>query len=127
MGNEERRRVPTSRDVARLAGVSQSAVSLVFSGKDTGRVTEATRKAILSVADELGYRPNASARALKLGTQRLFFSSVFFKKIFGKKRCNKILFQCGNGLWEQVVQNISPGFVLSAEFHLNGIFLIGRL
>lgn len=76
MGNEERRRMPTSRDVARMAGVSQSAVSLVFSGKDAGRVTEATRNAILSAADELGYRPNASARALKLGTHRLIALAV---------------------------------------------------
>ena len=36
----------TSVDVARCAGVSQSTVSLVFSGKGTGRVSEATQERV---------------------------------------------------------------------------------
>ena len=36
----------TSVDVARRAGVSQSTVSLVFSGKGQGRVSEATQDAV---------------------------------------------------------------------------------
>ncbi|WP_224796448.1 LacI family DNA-binding transcriptional regulator [Pandoraea sputorum] len=62
---------PTSRDVARLAGVSQSTVSLVFGGKAEGRVTPERREQILQAAQTLGYRPNSSARGLKLGTQKL--------------------------------------------------------
>lgn len=62
----------TSLDVARQAGVSQSTVSLVFSGKDGGRVTPERKQAVLDAAEQLGYRPNSSARGLKLGTQRLF-------------------------------------------------------
>jgi LacI family transcriptional regulator, repressor for deo operon, udp, cdd, tsx, nupC, and nupG len=54
--------------VARRAGVSQTTVSLVLSGKATGRVSTATAEAVRRAARELGYRPNAAARALRSGT-----------------------------------------------------------
>jgi DNA-binding LacI/PurR family transcriptional regulator len=60
----------TSVDVAERAGVSQSTVSLVFSGKGRGRVSEATAERVRRVARELGYRPNAAAQALRLGASR---------------------------------------------------------
>ncbi|WP_460808096.1 LacI family DNA-binding transcriptional regulator [Micromonospora zhanjiangensis] len=55
-------------EIARRAGVSRSTVSYVLSGKRT--VSEATRRRIQAVIDELDYRPNASARALKEGRTR---------------------------------------------------------
>jgi DNA-binding LacI/PurR family transcriptional regulator len=60
----------TSVDVARRAGVSQSTVSLVFSGKGQGRVSEATQDEVRRCARELGYRPNVAAQALRLGSSR---------------------------------------------------------
>ena len=60
----------TSVDVARHAGVSQSTVSLVFSGKAAGRISARTEAAVRAAAEELGYRPNAAARALKTGAAR---------------------------------------------------------
>jgi DNA-binding LacI/PurR family transcriptional regulator len=60
----------TSVDVAECAGVSQSTVSLVFSGKGQGRVSEATQEHVRRCARELGYRPNVAAQALRLGTSR---------------------------------------------------------
>jgi len=60
----------TSVDVARRAGVSQSTVSLVFSGKGRGRVSPATQEHVRRCAQELGYRPNVAAQALRLGTSR---------------------------------------------------------
>jgi DNA-binding LacI/PurR family transcriptional regulator len=60
----------TSVDVARRAGVSQSTVSLVFSGKGRGRVSEATEENVRRCARELGYRPNVAAQALRLGSSR---------------------------------------------------------
>src|SRR5689334_18406686 len=62
---------PTSIDVARRAGVSQSAVSLVFGGKAAGRVGKLTQEAILQAARELGYRPNSAARTLRSGRSHL--------------------------------------------------------
>lgn len=63
-------RRPTSRDVARAAGVSQSTVSLVLAGKAEGRVKPATRQAVHEAARMLGYRPNLAARNLRLGRTR---------------------------------------------------------
>jgi DNA-binding LacI/PurR family transcriptional regulator len=55
-------------EIARRSGVSRSTVSYALSGKRT--VSEATRQRIQAVIDELGYRPNAAARALKEGRTR---------------------------------------------------------
>jgi|SRR5690625_1773083 len=52
----------TSRDVARLAGVSQSAVSRCFSPKAS--ISAKTREKVLAAARQLGYRPNTVARSL---------------------------------------------------------------
>ena len=52
----------TSYDVARLAGVSQSAVSRCF--KPAGSISEKTRQKVLAAAAELHYAPNAIARSL---------------------------------------------------------------
>lgn len=71
MSDDERSRGATSWDVAKLAGVSQSTVSLVLAGKAARRVRDETRAAVLQAAEELGYRPNSSARALKVGKQHL--------------------------------------------------------
>ncbi len=49
-------------EVARLAGVSQSTVSRVFT--PGANVSEKARRRVLEAAKELGYRPNALARGL---------------------------------------------------------------
>jgi LacI family repressor for deo operon, udp, cdd, tsx, nupC, and nupG len=67
---------PTSVDVARRAGVSQSAVSLVFGGKAVGRVGQQTQAAILQAARDLGYRPNSAARTLRSGRSHLIALAV---------------------------------------------------
>lgn len=55
----------TSIDVARRAGVSQSAVSRAFSRVPTqSGVSEKARKRIMEAAEALDYRPNAMARAM---------------------------------------------------------------
>src|SRR5260370_36973551 len=52
----------SSNDVAVLAGVSQSAVSRAFT--DGASVSNETRRKVMHAAEELGYRPNALARAV---------------------------------------------------------------
>jgi LacI family transcriptional regulator len=57
---------PTVRDVARLAGVSQSTVSRVLNHVQSPIVVrETTRQRILAAAEELGYQPNVYARSLR--------------------------------------------------------------
>jgi len=60
----------TSIDVAKRAGVSQSTVSLVLSGKGAGRISARTEAVVRAAADELGYRTNVAARALRMGSAR---------------------------------------------------------
>jgi LacI family transcriptional regulator len=56
---------PTSRDVARLAGVSHTAVSFVFNGRAEGNLSLATQERIRQAAAQLGYRPDPVARGLR--------------------------------------------------------------
>jgi LacI family transcriptional regulator, repressor for deo operon, udp, cdd, tsx, nupC, and nupG len=45
-------------------------VSLVLSGKGRGRISATTEAAVRRAAEELGYRPNVAARALRTGSAR---------------------------------------------------------
>ena len=67
----------TSVDVARAAGVSQSAVSRAFT--PGASVSHKTRDKIFAAARELGYQPNAIARSLI--TQRSGFVAVAMTEI----------------------------------------------
>ncbi|MFE5309942.1 LacI family DNA-binding transcriptional regulator [Isoptericola sp. NPDC056605] len=55
-------KMPTSADVAREAGVSQSTVSYVMSGKRP--ISPETRRRVQDAIDRLTYEPHAGARAL---------------------------------------------------------------
>ncbi len=67
----------TSRDLARLAGVSQSTVSRVLT--NSPRVNAETRAKVLKVLQEMNYTPNALARAMKTG--RTDTIGVFMSRI----------------------------------------------
>ena len=54
----------TITDVAKAAGVSNSAVSYALNGKPG--VSEKTRKRVLEVADSMGWKPNSAAKALSV-------------------------------------------------------------
>jgi len=66
----------TSVDVARRAGVSQSAVSLVLGGKANGRIGLKAQRAVRRAARDLGYRPNVAAQILRSGQSRLLVLAV---------------------------------------------------
>ena len=59
----------TSQDVAKLAGVSQSAVSRVFT--PGASVSKKMADKVNQAANELGYRPNVLARSLITGNSRI--------------------------------------------------------
>lgn len=60
--------MPTLADVAREAGVSHVAASVVLNGAKSGTRTSAeTRARVIAAAELLRYRPNATARALAHG------------------------------------------------------------
>ena len=59
----------TAEQVARHAGVSQSAVSRVFTPGASASANTVRR--VQEAAAELGYRPNVLARSLKAGRSRM--------------------------------------------------------
>lgn len=66
-----KRSVPTSADVARLAGVSRATVSYVLNNARAVRISEPTRRRVREAARELGYVPHAAARSLRAGHSRM--------------------------------------------------------
>jgi len=71
------------RDVAQKAGVSIKTVSRVVNGQ--GEISEATRKRILTVIQDLGYRPSMVARALvtqKTHTIGLVMGDITYNPFF---------------------------------------------
>ncbi|QJA00235.1 LacI family DNA-binding transcriptional regulator [Leifsonia sp. PS1209] len=60
----------TMSDLARALGVSRSAVSFALNNEN--QVSEETRRRVVEKAAELGYRPNAGARALASQTTGLY-------------------------------------------------------
>ena len=60
----------TLKDIAEKAGVSSMTVSRVMNGK-TGTVSQQTSERIKKIAQEMGYVPNSSARALASRSSRL--------------------------------------------------------
>ena len=78
----------TSNDVAQRAGVSQSAVSRVFTpgASASSQTADKVRKA----AAELGYRPNSLARAMVSGKTGIiglvvaYFSNQFYPEALEK-------------------------------------------
>ncbi|MFJ4685319.1 LacI family DNA-binding transcriptional regulator [Streptomyces sp. NPDC091377] len=69
--NPAPRSVPTSADVARLAGVSRATVSYVLNNTSAVRISEPTRRRVHEAAKELGYVPHAAARSLRAGHSRI--------------------------------------------------------
>lgn len=63
------RRPVTAHEVARLAGVSQSAVSRSFT--EGASISEQTRLKVMAAATQLGYRPNLVARSLITGRSHI--------------------------------------------------------
>ena len=57
----------TLRNIAEMAGVTQSTVSRILSGNPNFSASEKCRQKILKLADEYGYQPKLSAKSLALG------------------------------------------------------------
>lgn len=77
-------RDPSMADVALAAGVSAQTVSRVATGK--GVVKESTRTRVIQAMQELGYRPNGAARALKFGRYRSIGVIMFSLSSYGNMR-----------------------------------------
>jgi LacI family transcriptional regulator len=63
-------RRPTMTDVARVAGVSQSSVSLVLNNMTGARITDWTRERVFKAAQQLGYQLPVRRRETPAATER---------------------------------------------------------
>lgn len=80
----------TIGDVARFAGVSRSTVSYALSGKRA--ISRQTRERIETAIDELGYTPNAGARALATSQTKVIGLFVqFFRDEFSPAMLQYVL------------------------------------
>lgn len=57
----------TLRDIAEMAGVTQSTVSRILGGNPHFSASEKCRQKILNIAEEYGYQPKLSAKSLAMG------------------------------------------------------------
>lgn len=89
----------TTSDIAKAAGVSRTTVSFVLNNKRAQNISEETKKKILKIAKELGYKPNKEAIELaKTGRYNIglivdisecfHFSDAFLSIVFESMRKN---------------------------------------
>ena len=129
MGRCMGRNAVTSGDVARQANVSQSAVSRAFTAGAS--VAPATRARIMQAANDLGYRPNALARAMISGRSRLvalvtphvdnFFYAPAIQKLSREiqdRGYTTLLFMSDNNDTDDIVQRI-------LQYQVDGIIISG--
>jgi DNA-binding LacI/PurR family transcriptional regulator len=123
-----KKRSVTSRDVAELAGVSQSAVSRCFS--PNASISEKTRKKVLEAARKLGYRPNSIARSLITRSSRIiavvappldnpFYSQIIDRasRLMQKEGYHLLLFMVeddgeSEGVMSEILQSQADGILM---------------
>lgn len=69
-GEPSTTRRPTLADVARLSGMSTTAVSLILNDRPGSRLSKDAAERVRSAAAQLDYRPNPAAQSLRLGKTR---------------------------------------------------------
>ena len=118
-------------DVAAAAGVSAQTVSRVANGY--AGVVESTRRKVVAAMDELGYRPNAAARALKRGTFRNIGVVMFDLTATGNTSTLAAVTESANAEGYTVTLMTSPGrtsasvsgaFSRLQEMAVDGVILI---
>lgn len=108
--------------VAREAGVGVGTVSRVING--SAAVSEATRRRVLDVVAELGYEPNATARALSTGrTRSIGVVAPFFTRSSVIERLRGVASMLAGAGYQLVLFDVeSP-----AQRHSTFKSLIGRV
>ena len=117
----------TSLDVARKAGVSQSAVSRVFT--PGASASQKTVEKVKLAVDELGYRPNILARSLITGKSRIiglvvaYLDNQFYPEAleklsnrFQKEGYQVLVFMSANTVTD--ISNVIEGIL---EYQVDGI------
>ncbi|WP_115728061.1 LacI family DNA-binding transcriptional regulator [Actinomyces culturomici] len=121
------RKRPTAADVAAIAGVSRSTVSYILNGSGRHTFPEETIDRVRSAADQLGYTPQAAARALRRGRSGIVllavpdvpassnFSSLVSALTYGVRRAGRsltVLTLGPSNRLRDVLRDISPSVIL---------------
>lgn len=117
----------TATDVAKLANVSQSAVSRAFT--PGASVSGKTRERVMAAAKALGYRPNALARSLTSGRSRIiglvvaYLENHFYPIVIERlsrtlqaRGYHVLLFMTEPGQQDEVIQEI-------LQYQVDGVVL----
>ena len=79
----------TLKDIAEACGVSAATVSYVLNGRSDLKLTDETKRKVRSMAERLGYEPNALARSVRKGYANVLalvvstgLNSDYFYRIF---------------------------------------------
>jgi LacI family transcriptional regulator len=131
------KKYPTTKDIAKLAGVSRTTVSFVLNNRTDVKISEGTRQKVLDIAKELDYHPHAIATSLvknKTKTIGLIlcqqlgsvFSDAFLPRVIlgvstvAQKRGYKILLQ-----YVEEVTKKDTYYHMVRENRIDGIILSG--
>ena len=98
MAKKPRKRPPTMKDVAKLAGVSQTTVSFVINNTPDAGIPPETKERVWAAVNELGYRPNVLAQNLR--TQRSGLLGFITDEIAIKPHAGKIFEGAQDVAWE---------------------------
>lgn len=127
----------TIRDIARIANVSRSTVSLALN--DSPRINADTKRRVLQIVEEMDYHPNAMARALVGGRTRVlsllvpqidhvFSDSYFSETVSG---ITDVIYGLGYSLMLEVA---TKSFIenevydrLFKERRVDGMLIVGSL
>lgn len=116
----------TQEMIARKLGLSRQLVSFALSGHP--QVSEASRKRILAAAQELGYKPNPYARALKRGRTGIvalwihdLFSTHYnrviheFNHVVKQAKHELIVNEVGSGGADQIMSQVPVDAIFAME------------
>ena len=119
----------SSIDVAKEAGVSQTTVSRVLSGKD-GLVSEDTKNKVLEAMSKLGYRPSMIARSLSQNITNIigivitnFYNPLYmqaldlFTSVLSKKGYSLMLFKASDD------KNVEASLKTALEYQVDGLII----
>ncbi len=127
----------TIYDIAKLSGISAATVSYVINGRgDEKRISKKTQEKVLAAAERLNYRPNVTARQLKMtGSQSVrvaaFWPEFYFEQsLVSAMRAVSNVIQASLEEIEVSVHFFTPGRLREVwekgnQINYNGVILAG--
>lgn len=121
---DDRNSPPTIYDVAKLSGLSIATISRVLNSPE--RVSESSRQKVMAAIDELGFVPNAEARARVMqNTGRIGVITPFFTSPSFTDRLRGVAGALSNSRYELVVYTVDSMDRLNG--YLSSLPLTGNL